>query len=58
MDVIEGDPAATLIEAAETGGYDLIVLGRSGYGALKEMVLGSVSRKVADGSSKPVLIVQ
>jgi nucleotide-binding universal stress UspA family protein len=54
----EGHPADKIIELAEAEHCDLIVMGSRGLGGLKEMFLGSVSDKVADHASCPVLIVR
>ncbi len=53
-----GKPAETICEVAETGGYDLIVLGDTGRGGLKELFLGSVSNKVAHQAKTDVMIVK
>ena len=41
-----GDPAEEIIRAAEEGGHNLIVMGRTGKSGLKELILGSVSSRV------------
>jgi nucleotide-binding universal stress UspA family protein len=56
--IFEGDPAKTIIEVAEKEGFDLIVMGASGYGALDKAILGSISNKVLNSSKIPVLIVK
>lgn len=53
--VLNGWPPAVLVE--ETQGELLIVVGRRGQGALASLLLGSVSRHVADHASCPVVIV-
>jgi nucleotide-binding universal stress UspA family protein len=40
------DPATAVIEEAETGRYDAIVLGRRGQGRLADLLLGSVATRV------------
>jgi nucleotide-binding universal stress UspA family protein len=52
---LRGSPAAELIGAAEKG-VDLLVLGSRGGGPLRRAVLGSVSSRVMQGASCPVLI--
>ena len=53
--VVEGDPAETLCEQAESA--DLLVVGSRGRGAFGELLLGSVSSKCAHHCHRPVLIV-
>jgi nucleotide-binding universal stress UspA family protein len=51
-----GDPAMQLAEIAK-GGYGMIVVGRKGLGALKGIFSGSVSIRLAQHSTVPVMIV-
>jgi nucleotide-binding universal stress UspA family protein len=53
----EGDPAESIVAAAEAESADVIVLGSHGRGRLGRMLLGSVSSQVAGTSSVPVLVV-
>ena len=53
-----GDPAAEIIRVAEAEGCDLIVVGSRGQGALKSLLLGSVSDHVVHHAHCPVLIVR
>lgn len=56
--VVEGTPAAAVLEEAKRMGADLVVMGthgRSGFGAL---LLGSTAQAVVHGSSVPVLLVR
>ena len=43
----EGDPATVILRRAKAVDADLIVLGSRGLGALKGLLLGSISHKVA-----------
>ena len=56
--LIEGRPADKIIEVSQQGKYDLIVIGSRGLGGIKEFFLGSVSDRVADEASCPVLIIK
>jgi nucleotide-binding universal stress UspA family protein len=54
--VITGDPATVLAKKAEEG-VDLLVMGSRGYGAVKGVLLGSVSAKLIRTATCPLLIV-
>ena len=56
--LLDGRPAEKIIEVAKEGSFDLIVMGSRGLGGIKEFFLGSVSDRVADEASCPVLIVK
>lgn len=56
--ILHGDPGPTIVDYANNGGFDLVVLGSRGLNTLQEMVLGSVSHKVAKRVHCPVLIVK
>jgi nucleotide-binding universal stress UspA family protein len=55
--VWEGDPADAIIEASQAEAADLIVLGSHGRGVIGRLVLGSISKRVADGARCRVMIV-
>lgn len=54
--VAAGPAGPTLLEAAREG-IDLLVCGSRGYGPLRSVLLGSVSRRLADHAPCPVLVV-
>ena len=56
--LLQGRPADKIVETAKEGVFDLIVIGSRGLGGIKEFFLGSVSDRVADEASCPVLIVK
>lgn len=56
--VREGDPATAIVNAANRTDANLVVIGSRGLSGLKEKLLGSVSREVAEHTSCPVLIVK
>ena len=56
--LLEGRPDDKIVERAKKESIDLIVLGSRGLGGIKGFVLGSVSDRVADEASCPVLIVK
>ena len=53
-----GDPAKIIIKLAKSNDYDLIVMGSRGRGAFKELLLGSVTQKVAHHAKCPVMVVR
>jgi nucleotide-binding universal stress UspA family protein len=57
-ELIEGDPAESIIEVARTRQSDVIVMGSRGLGRLAGLVLGSTSQKVVSHAPCPVLIVR
>ena len=58
MAISEGDVASKIIQYAEKGRFDMVVMGHRGSGKFKEMVLGSVSEKVLHQTKCSVLIVR
>lgn len=53
-----GQPAEVIARTADRGGFDLVVMGSHGHGALTNMVLGSVTSGVLARSRVPLLIVR
>ncbi|MDM0034028.1 universal stress protein [Variovorax sp. J22P271] len=53
-----GHPADEIAAHAESGRFDLLVMGSHGVGALKNLVLGSVATKVLAKCTVPVLLVR
>jgi nucleotide-binding universal stress UspA family protein len=56
--VWEGEPGASIVEAAVAESADLVVVGTRGRGRVERMVLGSVSDHVVRHAPCPVLIVR
>lgn len=54
--VLSGFAAHVLVDAAHDG-IDLLVMGSRGYGAVRGVLLGSVSRHLVDHAPCPVLVV-
>ena len=54
---LAGHPVETIVETAQAGGYDLVVVGTLGRGRLGAALLGSVSSAVAAKAGRPVLVV-
>jgi len=56
VEVRAGDPADVLVATAAAGGHQLIALGHHGRGALREMLLGSVAKRVLARAPCPTLV--
>ncbi|WP_411430359.1 universal stress protein, partial [Enterococcus faecalis] len=57
IDILEGDPAESIIEHANRISADMIVTGSRDQHRLKKLIFGSVSEKLSAKSDIPVLIV-
>lgn len=53
-----GHVATEIANAGREGGFDLVVLGSKGRSALKDLVIGSVAKRVIELSQVPVLLVR
>ena len=53
-----GHPVDQIIELAENGDFDIIVMGSRGLGMLGDVMLGSTSRRVLRRCGKPVMVVR
>jgi nucleotide-binding universal stress UspA family protein len=56
--LLKGRPADKIVQTAKEEGFDIIVVGSRGLSGVEELVLGSVSNRVADYATCPVLIVK
>ncbi|MFL4616777.1 universal stress protein [Staphylococcus aureus] len=56
--IVHGTPTDKVIEISNSGEYQAIILGTRGLNSFQEMVLGSVSHKVAKRAQIPVIIVK
>jgi nucleotide-binding universal stress UspA family protein len=54
---LEGVPAEEIAEACAEEDVDLLVMGSRGYGPMSRVLLGSVSGKIINHASCPVLVV-
>jgi nucleotide-binding universal stress UspA family protein len=55
VDALLGDPADVIVDV--TGNLDLLVCGSRGYGPMRAVLLGSVSRHVIAAASCPVIVL-
>ena len=53
-----GSPASAIVDAADTNGADLIVMGTHGHGALMHVMMGNVAERVVRTAPCPVLTVR
>lgn len=56
--VVDGPPAAAIIGAAKRARADVIVMGWRGHGAVRRLLVGSVSRAVVRAAPCSVLVVR
>jgi len=56
--ILRGDPGEKIVDYANKGKFELAIIGSRGLNLLQEMVMGSVSHKVAKRVQCPVLIVK
>ncbi len=53
-----GHPAKVIAETAESGGFDLVIIGRRGIGGVKKLFMGSISSTVLQLVKTNILIVK
>jgi len=56
--LLTGRPAEKIVQTAKDENFDMIVIGSRGLERVEEIVLGSVSDRVADTATCPVFIVK
>ncbi len=56
--LLHGNPADEIMKLAKSEKFDLVVIGSRGLSGVKELILGSVSGKVVNNSTVPVLVVK
>jgi len=56
--IATGDPAEEILETAQQGDYDMIVLGSHGHSALRGFLLGTVHAKILHHTKRPILIAR
>ncbi|WP_226576632.1 universal stress protein [Halobacillus litoralis] len=58
IEIRHGNPGPAIVQHANEGIFDIVIIGSRGLNTLQEMVLGSVSHKVAKRARCPVMIVK
>ena len=58
IEIRVGHVAQQIVERANKGKYDLIVLGAKGRGAILDALIGSVAQRVLSAATTPVLLVK
>jgi nucleotide-binding universal stress UspA family protein len=53
-----GPVAETLADMADSGAFDVVVVGHRGRGAVRRALLGSVADRLVQISNRPVLVVR
>ncbi len=53
-----GSPGELIAKTADSGKYDLVIMGSHGHSALGNLVMGSVATKVLANCKTPVLLVR
>ncbi len=57
-EIAVGHPAEQIIRRAETGGFDLVVLGHRGTSMFEKIIMGSISERVLKHAHCPVMIIR
>jgi nucleotide-binding universal stress UspA family protein len=55
---LTGSAAERLADLAETGSFDLVVVGSKGRGAVSRMLIGSVTDRLVHICKRPILVVR
>ena len=55
---LTGSAAERLADVADTGNFDLVVVGSKGRGAVSRMLIGSVTDRLVHICKRPVLVVR
>jgi len=58
INILHGEPGPTIVNHANENDFQIVVIGSRGLNSLQELMLGSVSHKVAKRANCPVLIVK
>ncbi|MGC8630448.1 MAG: universal stress protein [Thermoplasmata archaeon] len=56
--ITDGDPARVIIDLANKGKFDAIIIGHRGYSYMEDFFIGSVTLKVISKVNIPVIVVK
>lgn len=56
-EVLEGEADQVILEEANRGGFDLVVMGNRGFSKIKRFFVGSVTQSVISEAKCPVLVI-
>ncbi|MEM0128501.1 MAG: universal stress protein [Thermoplasmatales archaeon] len=56
--ISDGDPARVIIDIANSGKFDAVLVGHRGYGYVEEFFIGSVTLKLISNINIPVIVVR
>lgn len=55
---LRGGPGEALAELADTGNFDMVVVGSKGRGAVSRVLVGSITDRLVHICKRPVLVVR
>ena len=55
---IDGTPAAIILQEAEAGEYDIIVMASLGRTGISKLLMGSVTEKIVRSAKCPVMVIK
>ncbi|MCL2032669.1 MAG: universal stress protein [Methanomassiliicoccaceae archaeon] len=56
--LVEGVPSKVILQEAETGEYDIIVMGSLGRTGISKLLMGSVAEKIVQNAKCPVMVAK
>lgn len=56
--IVTGHVSEEIVKLADTGGYDMIVMGSKGRSGFADLLIGSVAQRVLATARQPVLLVK
>jgi nucleotide-binding universal stress UspA family protein len=56
--ITDGDPARVLIDLANSGKFDAVLIGHRGYAYVEDFFIGSVTLKLISKANIPVIVVK